>query len=390
MKSFHSCIVREIRRFGADRTLMIITVIIPVLLTLGYVFMFARGAIENLPFGVVDLDRSTTSRQLVQMIGATPAAEIAAEFTSTEQAHQAMVEGHIDGFIYIPQDFEAQVLNSLSQAEVGVYLNGAFITKASLLRRDLTTVLQALNIGIETQILGSQGIPASQGYQLAYPVTFEKHILFNPFSSYAYYLLPGMLPLVLIIMVALTTVYVVGSEFRYGTAAEWLASADGSITKALVSKILPYLLIFIVIGIFMDTLMYRFMGLPFEARSATVLVLGKAMMVLSYMSIGVLLVAITSNMRFSLSLAAAYTIVAFSFAGLTFPHLAMYRPVAWLANLFPFNFYMDLFIEQSMRGAFIARSLGDLAAMGLFTLLGFAFLPMLKRKALNSKYYGKL
>lgn len=391
MKTFRHCVVREIRRFGSDRTLLIITTIIPIILTLGYAFMFARGTINSLPVAMVDLDQTVTSRKLGRMVGSTPTTRMAMHLGSVEQAKVAMKRGEISAFVYIPEGMEAALMNGVEQAQVGIYINGTFMTTAALLKRDLTTVMQAFNIGAEMQMLGSQGVPSIRGYGMAYPVAMDKHVLFNPFGSYSYYLLPGMLSLVLIIMLTLTVVYAVGSEFRYGTAKEWVEQAGGSITQAIAAKLSIYLLIFLVISIFMDTILYKIMGLPFEAHSYALLSLGKIFLMLSYAGIAIMLVAITSNMRFSLSLGAAYTIVAFSFAGLTFPHMAMYKVIAGVSTLFPYTYYTDLFIEQSIRGAAPARSLGDLAAMGVFILVTMAFLPMLKRKALGGdKYYGKL
>lgn len=391
MNTFHQCILREIRRFGADRTLLIVTTIIPLLLTVAYAFMFARGTVSSLPIAVVDLDQTTTSHQLTSMVGSTPTTRIAMRLSSVDHAKQALNRGEINAFVYIPQGMEALMISGTEQAQVGIYINGAYMTTASLIRRDMTTVMQAFNIGAGVKMLGANGVAPVKGYGISYPVAMDKHILFNPFGSYSYYLLPGMLSLVLIIMLTLTVVYVIGTEFRYGTAKEWIDLSGGSIIRAIVSKLAIYLLIYTIIGLFMDTILYKIMGLPFHAHTYTLLLLGKAFLILAYSGIAVMLVAITTNMRLSLSLGAAYTIAAFSFAGLTFPHLAMYKIIAAASYIFPYTFYTDLFIEQGIRNAAPARSLGDLAVMGLFILVSMLFLPMLKRKALGgSKYYGKL
>jgi len=389
MNPLRISLLREIRRFGDDRTLMIISVIIPVVVSVLFVFMFAKGTIHNLPIAVYDADKSPTSMQLTQMISATPSLKITKHVSSVEEARQDLLRGQINAFVYIPQGFEADIMG-LKQAELAAYINGAFITTSAVIRRDLTTVFQAMNIGAETQMLGSRGIPQEQGFQMAYPVTLEKHILFNPYGSYAYYLLPALLPLILIIMVSLTTAYAIGSEFRYGTAAEWIQTAGGSISRAVTAKLAPYFLIFIIIMLFMNTLLYRFLGLPFQATSISLMLLGSLFLILCYMCIAIFLVAISANLRFSLSISIAYGIASFSFAGLTFPLIAMYKPLAFLSHFFPFTYYMNLFVEQSMRGAPPARSMGDIGAMGIFILVGILMLPLIRKKALNPKYYGKL
>lgn len=390
MKTFRISILREIRRFGKDRTLLIVTIIIPVMLSLLYVLMFRAGVVESLPIAIVDKDNTNTSSTLVDMVAASPSTMVSSNGGSLEEAQQQMRRGKVGAIVYIPEGLESKVMGA-GGAEVAIWIDGTFITKSSLIRRDLTTIMEAFNIGITTQKLVSQGQSQGAAYQQAYPIVLEKHILFNPYGSYAYYLLPGLLPLVLIIMVTLTTAYVVGSEFRYGTADVWLRAAGGNITRAVATKLAPYLLIFMVISLFMNTLLYRFLGLPLNSQSMGLMFLSNVFVILAYQMLAVVFVALTTNMRFALSISAAYTIAAFSFAGLTFPHLAMYKPIAFLANFFPFTFYADLFVEQSIKGAPLARSWYDLAIMGCFIFVGMLFLPMLKRKAAGgSKYYGKL
>ena len=109
----------------------------------------------------------------------------------------------------------------------------------------------------------------------------------------------------------------------------------------------------------------------------------------SVCAIGVIIVAVSANLRFSLSIAGGLATASLSFCGLTFPAIGMYPPIAALAKLFPFTYYIDLFIEQSLRGAPPARSLGDLAAMGAFVLVMALLVPRLRKVALNPRYYGK-
>lgn len=382
-------IIREIRRLGADRALMVLTVMIPVVLGLLFVLMFSKGRLTNLPIAIVDQDLSSTSRSLQQMFKASPASFVAIKTPDLSAARQAMLSGHVMAIIYIPQGFEAEILSG-QRAPVSAYINGAYITNAAMLEQDIKTIFQSMNVGTQTQLLTAQGLSQEQSYAMAYPIVMDNHILFNPYGSYAYYLLPALLPLILIIVVGIGTVYVLGSEFRYGTAAQWIETAGGNVTRAIVGKLAPYFLLFCIIAFFLNTLLYRFMGLPFQATTVSILVLGNIMIILCYMSLGIAMIALTSNLRLSMSLMGAYTVAAFSFAGVTFPLMGMYAPIRLIAHLFPFTYYMDIFIEQSMRGAPPARSLADLAILGLFIIFGLLFIPLLSRKALCNKYYGKL
>lgn len=358
-------------------------------MTLLYVAMFWRGTVHDLPVAVWDGDHSALSRQIVRMVDATPSVEVVLQVEGIDQGRRAMVRGEVDALIVIPPGLQAEVMGGRGGGQVAAEISGARILNSGLLKRDLTTVFQALNIGLETQMLGARGIPARTGYAMAYPVAFDKHVLFNPYGSYAYYLLPGLLYLALVITVSVVTVYVVGSELKYGTAGEWVETAGGSVTRALAAKLAPYVLLFGLLSLFMNTILYRFMGLPFHGQEAMILVAGNLFVILAYMAMSVMLVAATANMRLSMSIAGGLATASLSLCGLTFPAVGMYPGIVALAKLFPFTYFIDLFIEQSLRGAPPARALGDLAALGVFVLAMGLFMPRLRRVATDEKYYGR-
>lgn len=386
---FINSIKREVRRFGQNRLLLTCAIIMPVLMSVMSVFMFQRGTLHELSVSVYDGDRTELSRQLIRMINATPTAHVVTHVESIEQGHQTILKGSSAALIVIPKGLQEIVYAGNGQAQITAHISGVRILNSGVLQSTITTIFEAFNIGIETELLGSKGIPATEGYTMARPVIFEKHILFNPYGSYAYYLLPALLPLMLIITASLVTVYVIGSELRYGTAGEWVETAGGSITRAVTTKLMPYVVLFCLLSLFTNTLLYRFMGLPFHGNEAIILVLGNLFVILAYMAIGVILVALSANMRFSLSMAGGLATASLSLCGLTFPSIGMYPVMAALSKILPFTYYVDLFIEQSMRGAPPARSLGDLAAMGCFILLAACFVPRLGRVALDSKYYNR-
>lgn len=389
MGLFRASVKRELHRLIHTPVLVYSALVLPVALTLLYVAMFWRGTVHDLPVLVYDGDRSELSRQLVRMVDATPSAEVVGYVEGIEQGRQALVRGEADALVVIPEGLQSDVLGGSGGAEVAAEISGARILNCGLLKRDLTTVFQALNIGIETQMLGARGIPAEKGYAMAYPIAFDKHILFNPYGSYAYYLLPGLLFLALVITVSVVTVYVVGSELKYGTAGEWVATAGGSIARALTAKLTPYVVLFGLLSVFMNTLLYRFLGLPFHGQEAAILVAGNLFVVLAYMAVSVMLVAATANMRLSMSIAGGLATASLSLCGLTFPAIGMYPVIVALAKLFPFTWFVDLFIEQSLRGAPPARALGDLAALGVFVLATTLFMRRLRRVATEAKYYGR-
>ena len=111
---------------------------------------------------------------------------------------------------------------------------------------------------------------------------------------------------------------------------------------------------------------------------------------LVYAPLAVMIVAVVANLRLSLSLGGGYSVLAFTFSGLTFPVMAMYPAMRVVSKLFPFTYYTDLCVDQMLRGAPVVRSLPDLGCLALFFVLPLLCLPRLRRVCTEEKFWGRL
>ena len=85
-----------------------------------------------------------------------------------------------------------------------------------------------------------------------------------------------------------------------------------------------------------------------------------------------------------------YSVLAFTFSGLTFPIMAMSKPMQWFCCIFPFTFYTDIMVDQALRGAPAIYSLPDMGIIALFIILPLLCLPRLRTICTNKKYWGRL
>jgi len=81
-------------------------------------------------------------------------------------------------------------------------------------------------------------------------------------------------------------------------------------------------------------------------------------------------VLVTSNFRLASSVAAFLTAPALAFGGITFPLEAMPWPAWSWGRLLPLTSYLQLQVEQTARGAPVAASLPQLAALLAFAVAG--------------------
>lgn len=379
---------REIHRVARQPMYWLLTVILPIVAFAFFAVLLYKGVARDIPIAVVDQDNSTLSRKVTQMIDATPTAWVAYGVQGMEEAERLMLQGKVMGIVLIPDFFEKNILNN-SQTHLESYLTGTNITVNGLLAKDLQTTVTTFTAGIQLQLLMKQGLTEKQAMAQLMPVRFDKHVLFNPHINYGYYLSPSFMPMMLLIFTIMATIFVIGTELKNGTAREWYDTAGGSVFAAYAGKILPITVIMFLMSELMLLVIFKVVGVPLNG-SLTVITISNLLFILSYQSLGAMIVTVLSNLRLSLSIGGGYSVLAFTFSGLTFPIMAMSKPMQWFCCIFPFTFYTDIMVDQALRGAPAIYSLPDMGIIALFIILPLLCLPRLRTICTNKKYWGEI
>ncbi len=361
---------------------------LPLLSFLFFVILFRVGIAENIPIVVVDNDRTPLSRKVIAMIDATPAAMVAFETGSSLKAQTLMRSGKASATVVIEDGFQRSILSG-DNTRIGNYISGVNISANGQLSKDIGMAVATFSAGIGIEKLTANGIAPERALELIMPIRIEQHSLFNPFTNYGYYLAPSFMAMMLVIFTLCATIFTIGVELKNSTASEWLATANNSPLIAVIGKLAPITLIMTAMAIVMLIIMIEGIGVPMNG-SLRMLLIGTILLIVAYESIGVMLIALLSDMRLALSLGGGYGVMAFTFSGLTFPIMAMYPTMQYASRLFPFTYYTQLLTDQSMRGASAADSIPELCYMTLFVLLIPATLPRIGHVCRKSKYWGRL
>ena len=223
---------RELGRLVRQPMYMVLMLLLPLLSFTFFAVLFEKGVAHDIPIAVLDEDRTTLSRKITDMVDATPTAMVSFEVQTMEQAERLMREGRIMAIVQIPDFFEKNILSN-RQTHVEAYITGTNITVNGLLARDIQTAVTTFSAGIQLQLLTKQGLTDRQAMAQLMPVRFNKHVLFNPYTNYGYYLSPSFMPMMLLIFVVMVTVFTIGTELKHATAREWLGTGNGSVAAAL-------------------------------------------------------------------------------------------------------------------------------------------------------------
>ena len=254
---------------------------------------------------------------------------VAYEIQDMDEGERLMREGKIMAIVQIPAFFEKNILSN-SQTHIENYVSGTNITVNGLLSKDIQTAVTTFTAGIQLQLLTKQGLSEKQAMAQLMPVRFSRHVLFNPYINYGYYLSPSFMPMMLLIFVVMVTVFAIGTELKHATAREWLGTANGSVGAALAGKMLPVTVIMFLMSLVMFLIIFKVVGVPLNGSLTVILVEHAALHFELPGHRGADRLAAGSNLRLSLSIGGGYSVLAFTFSGLTFPIMAM-----WPADAVP-------------------------------------------------------
>lgn len=385
---FFRVLLREIERMSGSTVYLFTTLIGPLISFVILLTIFSDGVPSHLPVGLVDLDNTVLSRKMGQWINATSEAEITFRSPDMDAARQMMEKGEIQAIVLIPEGTEKEILKGSGQT-IPVYINNTNILMGGYLQKGIYKSLATLSGGIKIQLAQKKGSTEEQAMAKIQPVRTHQHVLFNPFGNYAYFLLSALLPLMIVLFTMLSGIYAVGLELREGTGPDWLEHSGNSIIVALAGKLSPYTLLLTIDMIVMNTILFIQMGTPLQG-SFVLIMLSEIILIIAYQMLGVLFVATTSNLRLSLSLASAYSMMALTFAGLTFPQFSMPLLARIFALLFPFTYWVRIFISQAFRGEAALQGILLIGALVVFILVSVLSLPLLKKRLKDEKYWGKI
>lgn len=377
-KNFISVVRREMRQMRKRPIYLISTVVVLAFCCLFFLTFLKDGLPKDLPIGVVDNDRSSLSRNFTRQLDATRLGKTL-EFSSYEDARTALQKGEITAFCVIPEGMNDDVL-SYRRPTFTFYVNSLYFVGGALAYQDLLTMANLTSAAVQREVLRAKGMSEGEIMDRIQPILIDAHQIGNCETDYSVYLCNMLIPGVLELIIIIVTIYALGSELKYGTSRQLLSVAGGSMTTALAGKLLPYTILYVLLGFVCDLLLYHWLGFPI-AGSIGNMFIATLLMVLASEAIAIFITGLLPVLRISLSVGAIYSVLAFSLTGFTFPVEALPAYIQGLAVAYPLRHYYNFFVQEVIFGSDFAGWYPQV----IFLLL-FLFLPLFVYRRLYKAY----
>ena len=375
---------REVRRLTSRRIYLFTMVLIPIGFTLFFLSLLGEGLPLKVPTAVVDRDNSKMSREMMRSLGASELIDIKYQATDFQNAMDMVKSGEIFGFFLVTDNFERDALSGRSTS-VAYYSNMAFFIPGTLSFKGFKTIAVSTSGSIVKTTLVSTGADEAQVGALLQPMVMQDHPMGNPWASYSIYLGNSFIPGVIALMVLLTTAFSICSEIKTGSSIKWINGAGGSITIAIVGKLLPQTVIFSIVGVAIQSILYGYYHFPLHSN-AGIMILAMVLLVIACQAMALIFCCIIPNLRLALSVVSLVGILSFSVTGFSFPLEDMYGAIAVFGYIIPLRYYFLIYVDQALNGIALYYSRWYFISLLLFPLIASLLLWRLKRACLKPVY----
>jgi ABC-2 type transport system permease protein len=357
-RRIRALVVKETRQVVRDPSSIAIGVVLPLILIL----LFGYGLsldVRNVPIAVV-----------IEYSGP-EAIELAAGFQlspyfhptvtrSMPSAQTLLLEHQVDGIVRIPADFSRRV--GAGDAGVQLIVHGGDANRARIIESYVQGV-----VGAWSARLAAQG--RSGPVQL---VNVRSRLWFNEANDSSYFLVPGLIVLVITLIGGLLTAMVMAREWERGTFESLLVTPVRS-DEILLGKTLPYFALALV-GFLLCVGSAKFLFHVPLRGSIWVLLGGSMLYVLVALGIGLLISSWVKNQFVASQLTMLATFMpAFMLSGFLFDLRSMPTWLRLITYALPARYYVALlqsvFLAGNVWSVIVPNTL-TLAAMAAMLALG--------------------
>lgn len=353
-----SLIRKEFIQILRDPRTLILILVIPVmqLFLLGYA---ATNDVRNIPLAVLDLDRSPQSRRLLDAYRAADYFQLAYDVDSEAELRLLLDQGEARAGMIIPPDYSNQLLSG-GQAQIAFVLDGSDPTVASTALSAAQLIGQSLSTQVMLERVAALGLPAG----LKQPVDVRTQVWYNPDLVSAYFMVPGVIGMILFALTSILTATAVVRERERGTIEQLIVTPIRP-WELIVGKLLPYVILAILNTLEVLAIGAWWFHVPVRGDLGLIVLLS-GLFVMTGLGIGLLASTISNTQQEAMLVAWLVLLPSIFLAGFFFPLEAMPKLLQWISYLIPLRYYLVIIRSLLIKGVGVEALGTEILALALF------------------------
>ncbi len=370
MRTLRFLIQKEFLQIFRDRFMVLLIFAVPViqLTVLAYAATFE---IQNIKIHVVDLDRSHTSKQLINKLKGSDYFIISSYSFNKKEGYEMIEKGTADLMLKVPAGF-ARHLTNRKEGQLQILINAINGTKAGLAQAYLQQSIAGFNQRIRTE--WSKAPPRSQQTGIA----IDHRNWFNPTQDYKIFMVPGILVSLVTLLAMFLSALNIVREKEVGTI-EQLNVTTLKKWQFIIGKLVPFgLLALVVLAI--GLIVARFVFDVPMIGSLWFLFIYAALYIVAAMGLGIFISNISANQQQAIFTSFFFMIVFILMSGIFTPIEAMPKWAQMITWLNPLAYFVKFMRMILLKGSGIMEALPLFLSISIYALVSNTIATLTYRK----------
>ncbi|TIC86979.1 ABC transporter permease [Crenobacter intestini] len=361
---------KEWREIVRDRLFFALAFVVPALLMVlfGYGLSFD---VENVPFALIDHDRSVQSRDYGYRFIGSRYFDFKGYAADEADAYDLIAGGEVRAVLVIPPGFGRDLAQG-RPARVQTLIDGTFPNRALTIRGYVSAINAERSLDSAANYLAARsGTPYADVRARLQPVSLEVRYLFNEAVLSIWSLAPKLIMLILMISPPFLTALGVVREKENGSIFNIYAS-DISRGEFLLGKLAPYVAISCVNSLLLWLMAVGLYRVPFKGDFAF-FALASMVYVACTTGIGLVVSVLVRTQIAAMIVTMVITLIpAVLYSGLIIPVASLSDAASFVAHAMPAMYYADIVAGCFLKGAGGAELWRPLLVLALYACALFA------------------
>ena len=376
MKIIINIIIKEFLQLKRDPRLFSIIFISPVLqlVLLGYA---ANLDINNINTVVYDQDKTVTSRDFVEKFKSSAYFSVNNYVDNYEQITDLINKGDDLWALVIPNDFEKK-LERNEQVKVQALFDGSDGNKAGIAFGYVTGVVSSYSQNVLMEMQNKAGIKRA----LSGTVVPEIRVWYNPDLKTRYFMLPGIMGLILTIITTTLMAMGIVKEREIGTLEQIIVTPIKPV-QLIIGKTIPFVILgFVDVFLVMGVMVFWF-GIGIRG-DFFYLMFASLIYVLSALGLGLFISTISKTQQQAMMVAMFGILLPMNFlSGFAFPIENMPGWIQPITYLIPLRYYITILRGVILKGDGFFQLIPETTALLVIGILILALSSVRFRKRLG-------
>jgi ABC-2 type transport system permease protein len=335
---------------------MVLLVPIVQLILFGYVAILD---VRDIPTAVIDHSKSFHGRTLLGDFENSGYFKIIRYLESEKGIGALLDRGEVDLVIVIPEDFSVRVANG-EPTEVMGAIDASDSNNAITVGNYFVGITTRFAVNVATRIAGNDL------RELKLPFEDRTRVFFNPTMESIYYLVPGIIAVMVIMLLVLLSAISIVREREYGTL-EQLMVTPIRVTELVIGKSLPFMVIGYVVILLITVVGTLWFNVPIKGNFFLLMLLSGLYM-LAALGLGMLASSFAQTQQQAMMLAFFFIIPQILLSGFIFPIESMPEILQWFTYVIPARYFLIIIRGIFLKGVGITDLLPETISLAILAL----------------------